>query len=293
MTRAYVPLLLILAAAWGASFLFIKVALDDVEPAPMMTARCFLAALVLVPFLFVRVGVARGTAELRRAVRPGLVLGVVNAALPFTLIAWGEQHIDSGVAAVANATVPLFTVLLAIRFTPTERVSGARLGGIVVGLVGVAVLAGGQPDAGWWSLAGTLAVVVASFVFAVGALYGQAQAEQTDGTVLVTAAMIAGGLLLLPLGLTQLPPTVPGWDALASIAALALLGAAFGQLLMFRMLRLHGAARVSLVTYLVPAMALVYGAVLLGEPLTTVVLGGLALILAGVALGSGAIRLRR
>ena len=111
--------------------------------------------------------------------------------------------------------------------------------------------------------------------------------------MLVTATMIAGGLVLLPLALVQLPDSLPGWEALASIAALALLGAAFGQLLMFRMLRLHGAARVSLVTYLVPAMALGYGALLLDEPLTAGVIGGLALILLGVALGSGAVRLPR
>ena len=96
------------------------------------------------------------------------MLGVVNAAIPFTLIAWGEKHIDSGVAAIANAIVPIFVVLLAIRFRPSERARGLRLAGILLGLVGVGVLAGAHPQGGWWGVAGTLAVVVASVSYAVG-----------------------------------------------------------------------------------------------------------------------------
>ena len=286
-------MLAFLAAVWGASYMFIKVAVDEIEPAPMMAARCLVAALLLAPFLLVRSGVARAAADLREAAVPGLVLAGINAALPFTLIAWGEKHIDSGVAAIANATVPLFVVLLAIRFKPSERVGGARLGGVLVGLAGVAVLAGGQPDLGWWPLAGTLAVVVASLAYAIGGLYGQSQAERTAGPVLATASMLAGGALLLPLGVAQLPAAMPGWEALASVAALGILGTALAQLVLFRMLRLHGAARLSLVTYLMPPAALLYGALLLDEPLTAGVLGGLALILLGVALGSGAVRLAR
>src|SRR3712207_6638940 len=184
MTRSYAWMLAFLAAVWGASYLFIKVAVDEIEPAPMMFFRTAIAAVLLLLFVLARAGARDGAAQLARAWRPGLVLGVVNAAVPFTLIAWGEKHIDSGVAAIANATVPLFVVLLAIRYSPSERVRGARLAGIAVGLAGVAVLAGGQPDVGWWPLAGTLAVVVASLVFALGGLYGQGQAEHAQGTVL-------------------------------------------------------------------------------------------------------------
>jgi drug/metabolite transporter (DMT)-like permease len=291
VTRSYVPLLLTLAAVWGASYFFIKVAVDDIEPTTMMAARLLVASLLLLPFLLAHTGVARGLRELRRTARPGLVLGLVNAAIPFTLIAWGEKHIDSGVAAIANATVPLFVVLLAIRFRPSERAGGLRLVGILVGLVGVVVLAGGQPDVGWWAVAGTLAVVVASLSYAAGGLYGQLRVEETAGPVLATASMLGGALILLPFGLAQLPDEVPDAKALASVAALAVLGTAFAQLVLYRMLRLHGASRVSLVTYLMPPTALLYGALLLGEPLTAGVLGGLALILAGVALGSGVLRL--
>src|ERR687893_2551055 len=137
-------MLLLLAALWGASYLFIKVAVDDIEPAPMMTIRLLGAAVPLLAYVIWRFGRQTAVGHLRRAWRATLVLGVANAALPFTLIAWGEKHIDSSVAAIANATVPLFVVLLAVRFRPSERATGARLVGILLGLVGVGVLSGAQ-----------------------------------------------------------------------------------------------------------------------------------------------------
>ncbi|MDQ3874794.1 MAG: DMT family transporter, partial [Actinomycetota bacterium] len=250
MTRSYPALLLMLAAIWGASYLFIKVAVEDIEPAAMMLARVVIASALLVPFLVVRSGAGRAAASLRRAWRPGLVLGVVNAAVPFTLIAWGEKHVDSGVAAIANASVPIFVALLAIRVQPSERATRGRLVGIVVGLVGVGVLAGGQPAVGLWPILGTLAVVAASLSFAAGALYGQLRVGDAGGQVLATASMLGGVVALLPVGLATLPGHVPGWKAIVSVLALSVLGTAFAQLILFRMLRLHGASRVTLVTYL-------------------------------------------
>ena len=288
MTRSYGWLLAFLATVWGASYLFIKVAVDEIEPTAMMFIRTSVAGLMLLPFVLARF--EDGAERLRRAWRPGLVLGIINAAVPFTLIAWGEKHIDSGVAGVANATVPLFVVLLALRFSPSQRVGGARLAGILVGLVGVAVLAGGQPGGGWWAIAGTLAVVLASLSYAGGGLYGGARTADTPGPVLATASMLGGALVLAPFAALQFPRAVPSWEAVASVAALTVLGTAVAQIVLFRMLRLHGAARVTLVTYLLPPTALLYGAVLLDERITVAALVGLALILPGVALGSGALR---
>jgi drug/metabolite transporter (DMT)-like permease len=293
MSRSYAPLLILLAAVWGASYLFIKVAVDEIEPTTMMLARLAIAAALLFPFLVMRSGASTAVADLKAAWRPGLVLGVINGAVPFTLIAWGEKHIDSGVAAIANATVPIFVTLLAIRLRPSERATGGRLVGILVGLVGVVVLAGGQPDTGWWAIAGTTAIVVASFSYAFGQLYGQASVSEVSGPVLATAAMIGGALVLLPFGLATLPKEVPSWQAIASVLALTVLGTAFAQLIFFRLLKLHGASRTSLVTYLMPGMAVIYGALLLDEHITAGVIGGLVLILGGVALGSGGLRLPR
>jgi drug/metabolite transporter (DMT)-like permease len=289
VTRGYWPLLTLLAAVWGASYLFIKVAVDELEPTVMMFFRLAIAAALLLGFVAHR-GSLRDVA---RAWRAGLVLGVVNAALPFCLIAWGEQHVDSGVAAIANATVPLFNALLVVRFLPSERLSRARLVGVLLGLAGVAVLTGGQPSVGgWWAVAGTLAVVLASVAYAAGGVYGQLRVRATAGPVLAAASMTGGALVLLPFALVQLPDDVPSGKTIGSVVALAVLGTALAQLVLYRMLRLHGSSRLSLVTYLLPPVALFYGALLLDEPLRPAALGGLALILAGVAVGSGKMRRR-
>ena len=293
MTRSYWPLLLLLAFVWGASYLFIKVAVDEIEPAPMMFLRLAVAGLLLLAFVLVRNGVRPALEELRGAIGAGLVLGLLNAAIPFTLIAWGEKHVDSGVAAIANASVPIFNALLVIRFLPSERLSRGRLAGVAVGILGVVVLTGVHPEGGAWAVAGTLAVVVASLSYAAAGIFGQLRVRGTSGPVLATASMLGGMLILAPLAAFQFPTEVPSGRAIGSLLALTVLGTAFAQLVLFRMLRLHGSARLSLVTYLMPPIALVYGAVLLDEPVTAGALAGLALILGGVALGSGVVRVRR
>ncbi len=293
MTRRYIPLLLLLSFLWGASYMFIKVAVREIEPATMMLARVVVAATILLAFVVIRSSFREAVGALRHAGPGAFALGLVNAAIPFTLIAWGEKHIDSGVAAIANASVPIFVTLLAIRFRPSERVAGLRLAGILVGLAGVAVLAGADPSGGWLAVAGTLAVTLASLSYATGALWGQHLIDRTSGPVLATASLIGSSLILLPLGIAQAPSALPGWKALGSVAALAFLGTAAAQLIWFRLLRLYGGSRSSLVTYLLPVTALFYGVVLLGEPLRWSALAGLVLILGGVALGSGGVRLQR
>ena len=184
--RVYLTLLLTLAAIWGASFMFIEIALDDFAPTTLMAGRVVIASLVLVGLM-----VARGTVgRLRRAGWRAFALGVINSALPFTLIAWGQEHIDSGVAAIANATVPIWVALLAIWLAHSERATGIRIVGIVVGLAGVAVLTGAQPDVDAWAIVGTLAVVVASILYALASLLLQRQTERLDTITLSTATML-------------------------------------------------------------------------------------------------------
>jgi drug/metabolite transporter (DMT)-like permease len=286
-------MLLLLAAVWGASYLFIKVAVDEIEPAPMMAARTLLAAAVLIGYVVWRFGWSSARAELRAAWRHCAVLGVLNAALPFWLIAWGEQHIDSGLAAVVQSSVPIFNALIILRVLPHERLNGTRAVGLAVGIVGVAVVTGIHPGGGWWAVAGALAVVASSLSYAGAGVYGQLAVSGTAGPVLAAGSMLAGGLILLPVAAFQLPPHAPGWEAASSLLALTLLGTVLAQLVLFRMLAQHGSARLSLVTYLMPGFALVYGAVLLDEEITAATLGGLGLILGGVALASGAVRMPR
>jgi drug/metabolite transporter (DMT)-like permease len=293
MSRAYAPYIAALAALWGASYMFIKVADRAFEPATMILFRLVISATLVFAVLASQRGLGPAIEGMRRLGWQGFGLGVVNGAIPFTLIAWGEKHIDSGVAAIANATVPIFVVLLAVRFQPSERVTGLRLGGFLLGLVGVGVLAGIHPRGGWWGAAGTLAVVVASLAYAIGSLWAQRLVARTSALPLATASMIGGAIVLLPLGLAQLPSQVPGWKETGSLLALAVLGTALAQIILYRVLRSDGAARVSLVTYLLPVTALFYGVTLLGEPLTVEELVGMALILGGVAFGSGAVRIPR
>ncbi|HEX5468887.1 MAG TPA: DMT family transporter [Gaiellaceae bacterium] len=291
--RGYVLMLGILAASWGASYMFIKVAVDDLEPTTMMCLRLVLAFGALFPVLVVGAGFRGAVRGIRATGRGGALLGMVNMALPFTLIAWGEKHVDSGVAAIANSTVPIFVALLALRFRRSERVTGIRLFGVLLGLVGVGVLTGLDPEGGWWSIAGTLAVVVASFSYACANLYAPVRFAETPPLVVSTSTTFWGMLMLLPLALFQLPDHAPSWKSLASVAALGLIGTAFATLILYRMLVAYGSSRTSLVTYLLPPMALFYGVTILDEEIHLNAALGLVLILAGVAFGSGVFRLAR
>lgn len=293
MTRSYPLLIGLLAAIWGASYLFIKVAGRAFSPAAMMELRLAVAGVVVAGFLVAARGLGRTWQEIRGTGIHGLLLGVVNGAIPFTLIAWGEHHIGSGVASIANATMPIFTALLAPALLPSERVTGWRLLGVFLGIVGVAVLAGGQPHVSFWFVVGTLAVVLASLSYAFASFYAQRRLVSSGGPALAAASMLGGALVLLPFAAFSVPSHAPGWKPLASLAALTLLGTALAQLIVYRAYRYHGATRTSLVTYLMPPTALFYGWLLLGEHLTLATAVGLALILGGVALGSGAVALSR
>ena len=295
MTRRYWPLLLTLASVWGASYLFIKVGVDGgFSPAALMAARAILAALVLVGYLAATIGPSTAVTEMRAAWRACVVLGALNAAVPFWLVAWGETHIDSGPAAIAQATVPLFSLLIGLRFLPHERISETRIAGIAVGIVGVGFVVGIAPEGNAAVVAGTLAVVLASVFYASAGIYGQLRLRRTtSGPVLATGSILAAGLMLLPFAIVQRPTAMPTAGAIGSLLLLAVLGTALAQLILFRALALFGARKMSLVAYLMPGIALVYGAVLLDEQVTVAALAGLILILLGVALGSGTLRPRR
>jgi drug/metabolite transporter (DMT)-like permease len=285
--QRYWPTLFLLAAIWGASYLFIEVAVEDVPPAALTFFRLFIAAVLLAAYIVYRLGAKRAVRELRAAWRPCLVLGIINAALPMTLVAWGQTHIDSSIAAIAQSSVPIFVVLLSLRFLPHEPLGPARVAGLAVGIAGVTLVTGIHPDGGWWAVAGTLAVVGSSLSYAGGGVFGQLRVHGTAGPVLATGSMIVGSLALVPFAIADQPTEAPGATAVAALLALALLPTFLGQLLLFRMLRLYGSARMSLVTYLMPGFAVAYGAALLDEPVSAAALGGLALILGGVALASG------
>src|SRR5438874_2728397 len=154
----------------------------------MMDIRMLAAGLLLAAFLVWQRGRSRAIAEVREVGWHGVLLGVLNGAVPFTLIAWGVRHIDSGVAAVANATVPIFNAALTPWLLPSERVRGMRLFGIALGLVGVAVLAGAQPSVTGWLIVGTLAVVLSSVSYAFAGIYAQHRLARSTGPAIATVA---------------------------------------------------------------------------------------------------------
>jgi len=285
--RSYLPPLLLLSAIWGSSYMFIKVGVRDFPPASLVELRLLTAGAVLVPFVAAR----RGLRSLRPAARPGAVVGVIGMAVPFLLISWGETHVDSGTAAVATSSVPIFIALLALWFAPSERTSGLRTVGLVVGLAGVGVVAGVHPHGGRWAVVGALGVVLASLCYAASSLYTQ-RSLVVGSLELATASVLAGAVAMLPFALARLPHSV-GWKSLASVVVLGAIGTGFAQLIVNHLIGEHGPARAMLVNYLLPGFALLYGAVILGEPVTGAKLVGLALILVGVTLASGVVVWKR
>jgi drug/metabolite transporter (DMT)-like permease len=288
VSRRYALYLVVLGAIWGSSYLFLKVGVRDLSAPDLIEIRLLCAAPPLLVFAVQRYG----WASILAAWRSGVVLGALNAAVPFTLIAWGEHWVDSGTAAVANASVPIFVALLAIWLAPSERSTGLRLAGILLGLVGVAVLAGVHPQGGWRGVVGIGAIVLASISYAAANLFA-GRRMAAGGPVLAAGSITSAAILLLPFALASLPSEAPGWKAVGSGLVLGLLGTAFAQILAYRVIRLYGSARASLVAYLLPPFGLVYGTLFLDESLSAQKLGGLALILGGIALGSGAVRVPR
>jgi drug/metabolite transporter (DMT)-like permease len=286
-------MLLLLAAIWGASFMLIKIALRDLAPSTLIAFRIGSAVLMialLLPFLAAR---RRAVVELRERWRELAVLGVINTAAPFALLAWGQQYIDSGVAAILNASAPIWTAVLALAFVQSERVGGLRLAGIVVGFAGIVLLIGFEPTGGDRAIAGSIAVVFGAALYAAGALFVARRLAGVSPLALSLGSMLWATLLTLPVGLAQLPGHELTAEAGAAVLALGAGATAIAYFLYFALITGAGPSRAILVTYLVPSLAMVYGVTLLDEQLTAQALGGLALVLLGVALGTGTLRVRR
>jgi drug/metabolite transporter (DMT)-like permease len=285
VTRRGLSLLLLLSGIWGSSFLFIKLGVDELEPAVVAFGRLLVGAAILLPL-----AAGRGGLGLLRPHLPTLVtLGVLNNAVPFWLLGFAETRIDSGLTAVIQAAAPIFTVVLAIRLDPTQRVTGARLAGIGIGFVGVVLLVGVQTGG---QVVGALAVLGAALCYAASALFAGTRVGSIPPLHVAAGQLGIGALLIAPLGLLQLPDEAPPAKAILAVVALGSLGSALAYVLYFGLIAQAGASRAILVTYLVPAFALVYGALFLDEAVTLSAVVGLALILAGTTLATGVTRLR-
>ena len=282
-----------LSLLWGASFLFIKVAVRELTPATLIMGRLGLAALTLAALAPFTVGTRETLRQLRANGRWLIVIALVNTALAFWLLSWGETRIDSGLASIIQAAVPIFNAVIAFGFFREVRVTGARLLGVAIGFAGVAFLVSAQPSG---KVLGALAVVGMAFCYGIGGLLTGRHLRTVSPHVVALASTGISTLAILPLGIAQAPHHVPGWKVVGSVLALGIPGTALAYLLFFGLIAGAGAAYASLVTYLIPPIALSYGAIFLGERFGVTAFGGLALILGGVALGTGVFaptRLRR
>ena len=285
MSRRHVVMLLVLAALWGSSFMFIELALRDLAPSTLILLRMASGGVALAVYL---AATGRSFSLLRPWLRPLALLGLGNTAVPFFLIAWGQQYIDSGLASIFNASAPLFTALFAIGYDRSQRASGLRLAGILLGFAGVVLLVGFELSGGERAVLGGLAVVAASACYGIGGLYAGRRFPGLPAALVAFGALAWSTLFVLPFGLAQ--ASTFGWEAMLSVLYLGVAATGVAYLLYFGLIAGAGASRAVLVTYLVPSLALAYGAVFLDEPVKAVALTGLALVLAGVALGTGTVK---
>ena len=282
-------LLVTLSVLWGGSFFFVGVAVAEIPPLTLVTLRVAIAAAMLwaaLPLL--------GTAPPRGARAWGAiaVMGLINNVIPFTLIVWAQQTLPSGLAAILNATTPLWTVLVAHAFTREEKASPGKLAGVLFGFAGVAAMMGadilgGAAAAG----AATAAMLAATFSYACAGVFGRR--FRAIGVAPIQAALgqvSASSIIMLPLALAIDRPwglPVPSAAAVAAVLGLAALSTALAYVLYFRILALAGAVNLLLVTFLIPVSAILLGVVVLGEALESRHVFGMAMIGTGLAVIDG------
>lgn len=278
MNRRAWLLMSLLAALWGASYLFIKVALEDgLDPIFIVFSRLALGALVLVPLALV----ARSVTHLRGLAGPILFLALVQVTLPFLFITLGEQHISSALTGILVSAAPIFTALIAARFDDDERPHGVATAGVVMGIVGVVTLFGVDLSGDAQALAGGLMVLLASVGYAVGALYLKHRLRGAAPVGIAASTILAGALVTLPFALLTLPARAPDLQTVGSLVALGAGGTGLAFAIYFTLIAEIGPGRASLVAYIAPGFAVLYGVTLLDEPLTIGAILGLILILAG------------
>ena len=283
MTARSLGVLLLLGSVWGASFLFIKVVVEETSPLALVQGRITFGALAVVAIM---------AFDRHRSVRPSprllakvAVLAVLSSIVPFLLISWGEIHIESGTASVLNSTMPLFTALFACVILVDERMTWLRLSGLFLGFLGVVVLAGGDvTDVTDSSVLGQMAVVVAAACYGAGAVYARTLLRSEDPLSLTRLQLVIGALILAPalFAVDGVPNYNLSLEAWLSLIALGVLGTGLGYVAFFWLLETLGSVRASLVTYIVPITGLTLGWAVLDESIGINTIVGCGLIILGV-----------
>jgi len=274
--------LVLLGAIWGSSFLFIKVALEDLTPTQIVAGRVCIGALLLVVLLHARGG--RIPRE-RNLLGTLTIMALIGNILPFALITWGEQYITSSLTAILNSTTPLFTLLIAALALEGESLRPMRASGVVLGFGGVGVIVGFETGG---SIEGMIAVTVASLSYAGSFVYARRHLSGRDLPPLTLPAtqLLISTVLTLPWALVDVVRTPPDLvlDATASVVALGLLGTGWAYILYYRLIADIGATSASFVTYLIPIFGIALGAVVLSEELGVNTIAGAVLVIGGIAL---------
>ncbi|MEC5323983.1 DMT family transporter [Aurantimonas sp. E1-2-R+4] len=285
MTLGEWGMLLTLSVLWGGSFFFTEVAVKELPPFTIVVLRVGLASMIL----FAALGLL-GVRMPRewRVWAAFLIMGLINNAVPFSLLVWGQTQIASGLAAILNATTPLFAVLVAHVLTDDEKLTGKRLVGIVAGLSGVAVMIGPAALEGFGlGVVAQLACLAAAFSYALAGIFGR-RFKRMGVAPLATATgqVTASTLLLLPLALVVDRPwtlAMPSLPTVGAILGIAALSTALAYVLYFRILATAGATNLLLVTFLIPVSAIILGSLVLGERLDPRHFLGMGLIGLGLA----------
>ncbi len=281
----------LLAAIWGASFLLMK--LGAAEFGPFVTAflRVFLASLFLLPILLWK----KQIPALRVKLGPILMVGVLNSGLPFALYCFAVLHINTGLSAILNATVPLWGALVAWAWL-RDKPNGSRVLGLVIGFVGVAALAwdkatfnGADPMSGL----AVMACLTATLLYGIAASFTKKYLDGTPAMANAAGSQVGGSLVLLVPALMTLPAQMPGFKAWIAILLLSLFCTAVAYILFFRLITRMGPARTVTVTFLVPVFGVAYGSVLLGEAFTLSMGAFGAVIVLGTALATGVLSLSK
>lgn len=283
MSRRSWLALLFLGSLWGASYMFIKIALDDLSPAMIVFVRTALAALVLFPLAAHR----RALGGLSGALGVIVLLALVQVAGPFLLISAGEQEISSSLTGILVSSTPLFTAVLAIWVDHAERSTGPRALGLVAGFAGVALLIGVDLGGSSNALLGGLAVTLAGLGYAIGSFIVKRTAVNLEPVGIAAATMAASTALVAPAALASAPGGLPGLDTVGAMLALGLVGTGLAFAIFYTLTATIGPARVALVTYIAPVFAVFYGVTLLGEQASVGTFAGLALIVGGSWVAAG------
>ncbi len=278
--------IILLSILWGASFFFMKIALRDLTPFTIVFLRVSGSAILLSLLLMIQ---GKHPGFSRKDMIPFLIMGALNNMIPFSLIVWGQQFVESSVASIINASSPLFSLVLAHFLTNEERMTPPRIAGIILGISGVALLIGVDAMSITGNmLAGQTAMVLASLCYAFAAIYGRrfrgrepvyvASGVLTGATVLTLPFML---LLEKPFGLQ------PGFESSAAVTGLILLSTSLAFVLYFKLLSRTGPTNLLLVTFLIPVSAIILGVVVLKESLSWNAMAGMGMIFAGLAVMDG------